>query len=86
MKKGDELYYTRIFPTLGTYKIVDLKIRTVEPDYFVGIEKRTKHSFLFPYSALNKTVFEDRLVALKLVKEAEKNKKEISDERYYEED
>lgn len=82
MKKGDIYYYTRIIPTVGIYDLLEVKIRSVYDTYFVGIEKRYKQAFLFNYSDIDKTLFEDRKIALKAVKEAEKNKKEI----YYEED
>ena len=67
------------------YDLNELKIRTITDTYFVGIEKYTKKSFLFPYSAIGKTVFLNRKDALKIVKEAEKNKVVINTETYYEE-
>lgn len=86
LTKGQVLYYARIMPTVGLYEILELKIRTVTDEYFVGTEKNTKHAYLFGYSTIDKYVFKDRKQALDLVKEAEKNKKEISNEVYYEED
>lgn len=85
LKKKDIVYYARIIPSVGIYDIYELMIRTVEDDYFVGIEKRDKHAYLFNNSSYNKIVFKDRKVALKLVQNAEKNKKQISEEVYYEE-
>ena len=86
LKRKDIVYYARVIPSVGIYDICELKIRTVGDDYFVGIEKRDKHAYLFNNSSYNKTVFKDRKVALKLVQKAEKNKtKIISDETYYEE-
>lgn len=83
-KKGQIIYYARILPVVGIYEILELKLRTITDEYFVGVEKRDKHAYLFGYSSLNKYIFENRKDALKLVKEAEKNKKEISTEIYYE--
>lgn len=86
LKKKDILYYTKILPSVGIYEICELKVRTVEDDYFVGIDKHDKHAYLLNYNAFGKTVFEDRKVALKIVQEAEKKKtKVISNESYYEE-
>jgi hypothetical protein len=86
LKKKDIVYYTKILPSVGIYEISELKVRTVEDDYFVGIDKHDKHAYLLNYSAFGKTVFEDRKVALKIVQEAEKKKtKVISNESYYEE-
>ena len=86
LKKKDILYYTKILPSVGIYEICELKVRTVEDDYFVGIDKHDKHAYLLNYSAFGTTVFEDRKVALKVVQEAEKKKtKVVSNESYYEE-
>ena len=85
LKKQDVVYYTRILPSSNIYDILELKIRTVEKDWFVGIEKRDKQAFLFQDTELNKTVFTDRKIALKKVKEAESNKKDLNYEIYYEE-
>lgn len=86
MKKGDIYYYAHIIPTVGIYDLLEVKIRSVYDTYFVGLEKFSKQVFLFNYSDINKTLFEDRKIALKVVKEAEKNKKNIPTEIYYEED
>lgn len=85
LKKQDVVYYTRILHSSNIYDILELKIRTVEKDWFVGIEKRDKQAFLFQDAELNKTVFTDRKIALKKVKEAESNKKDLNYEIYYEE-
>lgn len=86
LKKKDIVYYTKIMPSVGIYDLCELKIRTVEDAYFVGIDKHDKHAYLLNYSAFGKTVFKDRKYALKVVQEAEKNKtKAISNESYYEE-
>ncbi len=86
LKKNDIVYYAKILPSVGVYEICELKIRTVEDTYFVGVDKRDKHAYLFAYDNIDKTVFKDRKVALKVVQEAEKKKiKVISDESYYEE-
>lgn len=86
LKKKDIVYYTKIMPSVGVYDLCELTIRTVENDYFVGIDKSDKHAYLFGYNSINKTIFKDRKVALKIIKEAEKKKtKIISSESYYEE-
>lgn len=87
LKKKDIVYHTRIFPTLGIYDLDELKVRTVEDDWFVAIEKSTRKAFLFSYDLINKTIFLDRKEALNKVKEAEKEKHKfhVSTETYYEE-
>ena len=85
LNKKDIVYYARILPSSGIYDVLELKIRTVEEDWFVGQEKRDKQAFLFQNTELNKTVFKDRNKALEKVLEAESNKKEFNNEIYYEE-
>lgn len=86
LKRKDTLYYARIIPTVGIYEVCEIVLRTVRDDWFVGIDKRDKHAFLFSYNDINNVLFENRRDALEKVKEAEKNKKPISEETYYEED
>ena len=86
LEKGQIVYYARALEPVGIFEVLELKIRTAEDTFFVGTEKSTKHAYIFGNSALGKTVFKDRKKALALVKEAEKNKKEVSSETYYEED
>lgn len=86
LKRKDIVYYSRIIPTSGIYDVYELIIRTVEDDWFVGIEKRDKHAYIFNDADINKVVFKNRNDALKKVLAAEENKKETtSDETYYEE-
>lgn len=86
MKKGDIYYYARIIPNAGIYDLLEVKIRSVYETYFVGLEKFTKQAFLFNYSDIDKIIFHDRNKALKIVKEAEKNKDKIFTEIYYEDE
>lgn len=86
LNKNDVVFYARILPNSGIYDVLELKIRTVESNWFVGIEKRDKQAFLFADTAIDKMVFADRGKALEIVKAAESNKKEtVNDEIYYEE-
>lgn len=85
INKGDVLYWARIIPDCDYYEIEELKIRTVEDDYFVGTNNRNKQAYLFSYSKLDKILFVNRKSALAIIKEAEKNKKKVSNETYYEE-
>lgn len=85
LKKKDVVYYARIIPNTGIYEVCELIIRTVADDYFAGMDKRDKRTYLFGYNAIDDTVFVDRKDALIKVKIAESNKKDISSETYYEE-
>lgn len=85
LKRKDIVYYARIIPNTGIYEVCELIIRTVADDYFAGMDKRDKRTYLFGYNAIDNTVFVDRKDALNKVKIAESNKKDISSETYYEE-
>lgn len=85
INKGDVLYWSRIVPETGIYEVNELKIRTIEDKYFVGVDKKSRQAFLFSHSALDNIIFSDREDALRQVIDAEKNKKDFT-EIYYEED
>ena len=85
LNKKDIVYYARIVPNSGIYDLYELSIRTVEDTYFVGVDKKDKRAFLFDYDAIGEYVFTNRKDALNRLKDAEKNKKEISNETFYEE-
>ena len=83
---GETLYYAQILPNVGVYNLCDIKVCTLYDTYFAGIDKRDKRRYIFNYSEINQTIFENRLEALEIIKEAEENKPIVSDEIYYEED
>ena len=85
LNKGDIIYYARIQKKNGTYDLCELKVRTVENTYFAGVDKKDKRAYLFGYNVLGDYVFQDRGEALRKVKNAEKDKVEVSNETYYEE-
>lgn len=74
VKKKDKMYYARILSGTYVYDVCDLIIRTVEKDWFVGVDKHDKHAYLFSYSDIDEKVFFNREQALQKVLEAEKNK------------
>ena len=47
INKGQIVYYARILPSVDIFEILELKIRTVEDDYFVGTDNNTQQAFLF---------------------------------------
>lgn len=83
---GNILYYAQILPRVGIYNLCDIKVCTLYDTYFAGIDKRDKRRYIFNYSEINQTIFENRLEALEIIKEAEENKPIVSNEIYYEED
>ena len=84
-KIGDIVYYARIMPTLGTYDVCELKIRTVTDTYFVGTDKRDKRAYLFSYNAVGKYIFSNRKDAVEKAIVAEENSPKVSKETFYEE-
>lgn len=85
LKKKDRLYFARIIPSAGIYDVCDVIVRTATDNWFVACDKKDKHAYLFSNNELDKNVFTSRLEALEKVTEAEKNKKIISEDTYYEE-
>ena len=86
LKKNQIVYYARIIQTTGIYEVCELKIRTVTDNWFVGVDKRDKHAYLFYEKDIGKTIYFNRAEALSVVKEAEANKKnKTNEETYYEE-
>lgn len=86
LKKGQLLYYAQRLDNCGVFEVLELKARTIEDTWFTGVDKRTRHAYLFSCKAIGKDVFFDRDEALQLVKEAERNcKRKVSDEKFYEE-
>ena len=86
VKKGNACYYAQCLDSAGVFEVLELKLRTVIQNWFVGVENRTNHAYLFTEKAIDKTVFFDRDEALEVVKKAQaKCKKQFSNEKYYEE-
>lgn len=86
VKRKDKLYYAQILKRVGVYNVLECTVRSVYDTYFVCVEKRDKHAYLFNYTDIGNSVFFNRQDALEKVNLAEKDKIEVSDETYYEED
>lgn len=71
MQVGDRVFYARIMPSVGLYDVYELKIRTLEKDWFVGMEKGEKHAYLFSNKDIGKVIFTERHDALEVVTIAE---------------
>lgn len=76
LHKGSVVYYARLIPKNHVYEVCELKIRTVEETWFVGVDKRDKHAYLLNTADINQTVFEKRQDALSLVKEMQNTDEE----------
>lgn len=76
LHKCSVVYYARLIPKNHVYEVCELKIRTVEETWFVGVDKRDKHAYLLNTTDINQTVFEKRQDALSLVKEMQNTDEE----------
>lgn len=83
MSKGDIIYWARIIPTIDYAEVIELKIRTVHEDWFVGVDKDTKQAFLFNNDT--EVVFNNRTDALMVVKAYEEDAKKHNLTEEYEE-
>ena len=75
---GDVVYWARVHHFTGTYELYELKVRTVYEDCFVGTDKDSSQAFIISYDECDETVFDKREDALKVVKNAEKQKKQLT--------
>lgn len=82
IKKKDILYYAQILPNVGIYNVCEMIVCTLYDDYFACMDKREKKRYLL----FGHRHFANRLEALTLVTDAEKDKPKVSNERFYEED
>lgn len=85
LKKKDKLFYARILPKVGIYEVCEMVVSVTHDTWFAVNDKRDKHRYIFTYSDIGKILFRVREDALAKVKEAEKQKIDISDETDYEE-
>lgn len=85
INKGDILYYAQMMPTIPLFEVIEVKVRTVEDTWFVGMDKRSKHAYYFNNDDLNRVVFRSRKECLDVVLEAESKCKKKKSEVYYEE-
>lgn len=82
---GHTYYYARTIPNVGIYDVCELKIRTVEEEYCVGVDKHDKHAYLLDDNTIQKSLYINRKNCLEAVHEKEKNSPKISSETEYEE-
>ena len=83
LKKKDRLYYARIIPKTRIFEVCEVFFFFLEDTWFVAIDKRDKHAYLFIYDDIGKILFYERKEALSKVLEAEKNCPKIEYETNY---
>ena len=80
IKVGSTVYAARIIPNIS-YDVNELTIRTITDTYFVGVDTKTRRSYIFEWSEYEKTVFRHRSDALEKVKDAESHRTKIYQKR-----
>ena len=70
MTRGDIYYYGRALSS-GVFEICELKINTITSNYFTGVDKRDKRTYLFDNSDIDKIVFKNRQDALNYIRDKE---------------
>lgn len=85
LNKKDKLYYARIIPKTRIFEVCELIIRTVNDTWFVAVDKRDKHAYLFIYEDIENILFYKREKALSKVLDAESNFPKMNYEIGYEE-
>lgn len=75
VKKKDIIYYARVHETIGIFEVLELKVRTVDSRYIVGVDKGSQVSFIVLRNDWNKIAFANREDALKIVLEREEKYK-----------
>lgn len=68
IKIGDLLYYARILPSVGIHELIELKVRSIGEDWFVGCDIKSHAAYIFNNKDLECIVFTERRSALLLVK------------------
>lgn len=68
MEKGDVVYYCEVVPNCSLYEILDLTIRTVGENYWVGVDEKTKQAHMFTPDMIDVYVFRHRSDALEALK------------------
>ena len=71
-KKGDKVFQARIIPSSNIFELNELVIRTVSEDgWYVGIDKKDKHAYMFYEKDINIKIFSKRSDAISKIREEE---------------
>lgn len=69
MEKGDRVYYCEVVPNCSIYEVLELVIRTVADNYYVGVDHKTNQAHIFTNDMINQYIFTTRHEALDALKE-----------------
>ena len=69
---GDIVYFCRIVQNCDIYELIELHIRTVCDNWFVGCSTDTKQAFLFSNKNIDKNIFFNKHTALTKLKTIKK--------------
>ena len=82
---GKVYYYARTIPSVGIFDVCELKIRTVEDGYCVGVDKHDKHAYLLDDNTIKKDLYENRNDCLEAVRFEEMDSPKVDLKTEYEE-
>ena len=72
MDIDERIFFARTVPLCDIYEVIELNVRTVKGDWFVGVDINTRQAFPFDESDIGTLVFSTRKEAEEVVKAAKK--------------
>ena len=72
VEKDNIVYYARVVPACDIYEVLQLSIRTVKDDWFVGVDTTTRQAYPFDNKDIEVLIFSDKKSAEEIMKAAKK--------------
>lgn len=72
MDIGERIYFARAVPLCDIYDVIELNVRTVKNNWFVGVDTNTHQAFPFDTSDIGTLIFSTQKEAENIVKAAKK--------------
>ena len=72
MDINERIFFARTVPLCDIYEVIELNVRTVNGNWFVGVDVNTRQAFPFDESDIGTLVFSTKKEAEEIVKAAKK--------------
>ena len=72
MDVGERIFFARAVPMCDIYEVIELNVRTVKDNWFVGVDVETRQAFPFDVSDIGALIFSTQKEAENIVKAAKK--------------
>ena len=72
MDVGERIFFARAVPMCDIYEVIELNVRTVKNNWFVGVDVDTRQAFPFDVSDIGALIFSTKKEAEEVVKAAKK--------------